>query len=92
MVPKANSRYDGTIIGVNFDCSSSAAREGLIVVEHTLRFPTQNAKHSYFIFFQVKINGSNDEMLRAAAEQFGAKSTEEIIFVARETLEGHQVI
>ncbi len=31
-------------------------------------------------------------MLRAAAEQFGAKSTEEIIFVARETLEGHQVI
>lgn len=39
---------------------------------------------------QVKINGSNDEMLRAAAEQFGSKSSEEITFVARETLEGHQ--
>ena len=27
---------------------------------------------------QVKINGSSEEMLRAAAEQFGDKSTEEI--------------
>ena len=42
------------------------------------------------LLLQVKINGSNDEMLRAAAEQFGSKSTEEIIFVAKETLEGHQ--
>ena len=39
---------------------------------------------------QVKINGSNDDMLRAAAEQFGSKSTDEIIHVAKETLEGHQ--
>ncbi len=38
----------------------------------------------------MKINGSSDEMLRAAAEQFGSKSQQEIIFVARETLEGHQ--
>ncbi len=38
----------------------------------------------------MKINGSNEEMLRAAAEQFGSKSTQEIIFVAKETLEGHQ--
>jgi hypothetical protein len=30
-------------------------------------------------------------MLRAAAEQFGNKDSDEIIFVARETLEGHQV-
>lgn len=29
-------------------------------------------------------------MLRAAAEQFGSKSTDEITFVAKETLEGHQ--
>ena len=28
---------------------------------------------------QVKINGSSDEMLKAAAEQFGDKSTEEIM-------------
>ena len=28
--------------------------------------------------FQVKINGSNDEMLRAAAEQFGSKECEVI--------------
>jgi hypothetical protein len=46
--------------------------------------------NKYNFPLQVKINGSNDEMLRAAAEQFGSKSTEEIIFVARETLEGHQ--
>ena len=42
------------------------------------------------LLFQVKINGSNEEMLRAAAEQFGAKSTEEIIFVSKETLEGRK--
>lgn len=39
---------------------------------------------------QVKINGSNEEMLRAAAEQFGDKTVDEIMFVAKETLEGHQ--
>lgn len=39
---------------------------------------------------QVKINGSNDEMLRAAAEQFGDKPEDEIAHVAQETLEGHQ--
>lgn len=39
---------------------------------------------------QVKINGSSDEMLRAAAEQFGGKDTDEIMHIARETLEGHQ--
>jgi hypothetical protein len=33
-----------------------------------------------FIPFQVKINGSNDEMLRAAAEQFGDKSVDEIMY------------
>ena len=40
--------------------------------------------------FKVKINGTNEEMLRNAAEQFGSKDTDEIMFVARETLEGHQ--
>jgi len=39
---------------------------------------------------QVKIQGSNDEMLAAAAEQFGSKTETEIMYVARETLEGHQ--
>lgn len=29
-------------------------------------------------------------MLRAAAEQFGSKSQDEILYVSRETLEGHQ--
>ena len=38
----------------------------------------------------MKINGTNEEMLRNAAEQFGSKDTDEIMFVARETLEGHQ--
>merc|ERR1712141_273931 len=39
---------------------------------------------------QVKINGQSEEMLRAAAEQFGSKCEEEIAHVAKETLEGHQ--
>jgi len=39
---------------------------------------------------QVKIHGQNTEMLRAAAEQFGGKSEDEIAQVAKETLEGHQ--
>ena len=39
---------------------------------------------------QVKINGENEEMLRAAAEQFGSKDEDEIAHIAQETLEGHQ--
>jgi len=39
---------------------------------------------------QVKINGENDEMVRAAAEQFGSKCEDEIHHIALETLEGHQ--
>ena len=32
----------------------------------------------HFFPFQVKINGQSEEMLRAAAEQFGSKCEEEI--------------
>jgi flotillin len=39
---------------------------------------------------QVKIQGQNADMLRAACEQFLGKSEDEIMNVARETLEGHQ--
>lgn len=39
---------------------------------------------------QVKINGSNREMLEAAAEQFGGKSEEDIKEICLATLEGHQ--
>jgi len=39
---------------------------------------------------QVKINGSNEEMLRYAAEQFGSKSTEDVSQICKETMEGHQ--
>ena len=31
-----------------------------------------------YFYLQVKINGQNTEMLKAAAEQFGAKTEEEI--------------
>jgi hypothetical protein len=37
-------------------------------------------KTNFIEIFQVKVNGSNDEMLRAAAEQFGDKSVDEIMF------------
>ncbi|RWS29963.1 Flotillin-1-like protein [Leptotrombidium deliense] len=39
---------------------------------------------------QVKIQGQNADMLRAACEQFLGKTEYEIMNVARETLEGHQ--
>jgi len=39
---------------------------------------------------QVKIQGQNDDMLRAACEQFLGKSEKDVMNVAKETLEGHQ--
>ena len=39
---------------------------------------------------QVKITSNNEEMLRAAVEQFIDKTEKEIQDVARATLEGHQ--
>merc|ERR1711892_524701 len=39
---------------------------------------------------QVKINGSSEEMLCYAAEQFGGKPVEEILQICLETMEGHQ--
>merc|ERR1712215_4886 len=39
---------------------------------------------------QVKINGSSEEMLSYAAEQFGGKSQDEILQICLETMEGHQ--
>ncbi|XP_050395081.1 flotillin-1 isoform X2 [Patella vulgata] len=39
---------------------------------------------------QVRIQGSNDEMLRSACELFLGKSESEIQKIAQETLEGHQ--
>merc|ERR1711970_513950 len=39
---------------------------------------------------QVKINGSNEEMLGFAAEQFGGKPQGEILQICLETMEGHQ--
>ncbi|CAL8075042.1 unnamed protein product [Calicophoron daubneyi] len=38
----------------------------------------------------VKVNGSNEEMLTAACEQFLGTSKNEIREIAQETLEGHQ--
>merc|ERR1711981_495222 len=39
---------------------------------------------------QVKINGSSEEMLGYAAEQFGGKPQDEILQICLETMEGHQ--
>lgn len=39
---------------------------------------------------QVKIQGQNMEMLRAACEQFLGKTTKQVMNIAKETLEGHQ--
>ena len=46
---------------------------------------------TFLVFFpQVKIASSNEEMLRAAVEQFVDKTDKEIEEVAMLTLEGHQ--
>ena len=37
-------------------------------------------KPVYHYFLQVKINGQNEEMLRAAIEQFGDKTEDEIAY------------
>jgi len=39
---------------------------------------------------QVKINGSSEEMIRYAAEQFGSKNHDELTEICRLTMEGHQ--
>ena len=39
---------------------------------------------------QVKINGSSEQMLEFAAEQFGGKPSHEILRICLETMEGHQ--
>ena len=39
---------------------------------------------------QVKVQGSNEDMLLAACQQFMGKSEKEIEEIAMETLEGHQ--
>ena len=53
-----------------------------------------NAMNGILIYFsgvaQVKINGKNQEMLRAAGELFGGKTEDEITEVAKLTMEGHQ--
>lgn len=43
------------------------------------------------VYLQVKITSSNEEMLRAAVEQFIDKEPQQIEDVAMSTLEGHQV-
>lgn len=61
-----------------------------LVITSPLVYTKQGVAISVTGVAQAKINSSNDTMLRAAAEQFGSKSEEEITCVARETLEGHQ--
>lgn len=41
-------------------------------------------------WYQVKIQGQNEEMLSTACEQFLGKSEDEIHNIALVTLEGHQ--
>ncbi len=49
-----------------------------------------NVGNILVFFSQVKIASSNEEMLRAAVEQFVDKTDKEIEEVAMLTLEGHQ--
>ena len=59
---------------------NSCSLWGLISKLFLLSFVWSLVKQILLEHFQVKVNGSNDEMLRAAAEQFGDKSVDEIMF------------
>jgi len=61
-----------------------------LIIESPRVYTSQGVPISVTGVAQVKINGQSDEMLRAAAEQFGSKAEDEIAHVAKETLEGHQ--
>jgi len=61
-----------------------------LVVNSPKVYTSQGVPISVTGVAQVKINGQNSDMLKAAIEQFGDKSEDEIAFVAKETLEGHQ--
>merc|ERR1719411_2141059 len=61
-----------------------------LVVQSPKVYTSQGVPISVTGVAQVKINGQNQDMLRAAAEQFGGKEESEISKVAKETLEGHQ--
>lgn len=52
--------------------------------------PTLFFTFSFPVFFQVKIQGQNKEMLATACQMFMGKSEAEIANIALETLEGHQ--
>nr|XP_046914279.1 flotillin-1-like isoform X3 [Dermatophagoides farinae] len=61
-----------------------------LVIESPRVYTQQGVSISVTGIAQVKIQGQNADMLRSACEQFLGKSDEEIMIVARETLEGHQ--
>ncbi|KAH7934413.1 hypothetical protein HPB51_029196 [Rhipicephalus microplus] len=56
----------------------------------TINLSSVVVRYFDFLVKQVKIQGQNVEMLRAACEQFLGKKDEEVMHIARETLEGHQ--
>lgn len=61
-----------------------------LVIESPRVYSHQGVPVSVTGIAQVKIQGQNSEMLRAACEQFLGKTEDEIREVAKETLDGHQ--
>jgi flotillin len=61
-----------------------------LVIESPRVYSKQGVPVSVTGIAQVKIQGKNSEMLRAACEQFLGKTEDEIREVAKETLDGHQ--
>ena len=76
-----------------FPCIQTIQRLSLNTITIVITSPTvytaQGVPISVTGVAQVKIS-SHEELLANAIEQFGNKDDEEIAFVARETLEGHQ--
>ena len=61
-----------------------------LVIESPRVYSQQGVPISVTGIAQVKIQGQNSDMLRAACEQFLGKTEDEIRDVAKETLDGHQ--
>ncbi|XP_013772803.1 flotillin-1-like [Limulus polyphemus] len=61
-----------------------------LMIESPTVYTQQGVPISVTGIAQVKVQGQNMEMLRTACEQFLGKHENEIMHIARETLEGHQ--
>jgi len=90
------SRPQVVVGGRTFVCMCVQKIQRLTLNTMTLNIHTENVYTKLGVpvsvtgIAQVKIQGTNEDMLMAACQMFLGKSEKEIMHVAQETLEGHQ--